>query len=338
MNSFFLNKFVPFIFYRSTKKRPIFKSISSHILMIFLVFIQIMNLSILKSIGLEPWILLTCRCFGGLMLASIFSILSLIRDPIPFDKGTLISSFSYSIGQLFALANYYIHGSVDGEKDYCSMILLSIFLIFGSIHEFKHIASNNCNSTQLKLNLLLILTAICSTLFSFPSIIKFEYLRNSPQNLLVWAFIILIYIFCKLFYYFGMIRVDHTKVRVFEVSATNISNISKLGIPFGIFMHAYRMKMLLPGRKFTSFLLDFTRFDNQTLLYVFLSSFISFGIVLPLQVLLLNQISLMEYTLYSIAPNIILSKSFLGIGFFVFAIMIQIYKDTNESFKSFSEM
>ncbi|KAH7648586.1 hypothetical protein FG379_002056 [Cryptosporidium bovis] len=327
MDGDFKKRLLSFILFEVPfEKRSTYNLIRCHALMTLVLVAQIVNLIMLRSCGIEPWILLTYRCFGGMTFISLLSIFVSIRDPIPVDLGTIISSYSHSIGQLFIFMLYYIHESEDGKSSYCSMILLPLLLVFGSLHEFNNIFSQNTKARRRQFwKLLPIILGIFSTFFSFPTILKFEYLRNNFNKIFLWFFLLTTSIISKLMYYFGVIRINNSNINPFEVSASNALNISKLGIPIGILIHAYRIKKLLPNRDFSLFIFDALRCDKKTALYLFISSGLSFGFVLPIQVMNFSQISLFEYSIYSIAPSIIISKSIAGISLLIMAIIIKIY-------------
>ncbi|KAH8740890.1 hypothetical protein FG386_002436 [Cryptosporidium ryanae] len=331
-------KIVSFVLYEeSPEKKSTYDLIRCHTLMILVLVAQIVNLKILKSSGIEPWLLLTYRCFGALTFVSLLSIFVPIRDPIPVDFGTTISSYSHSIGQLFILILHYIHESEDGKKSYCSMILLTFLLVFGSLHEFNHIFFRNIEAKRkLFWKLFKILLVISSTFFSFPEILKFEYLVNNFNRVFLWSFVLIVTIISKLMYYFGIIKINSGNIKPFEVSASNALSISKLGIPIGIFVHAYRIKKLLPNREFSQFIFDALRCDRKTALYLLISSGISFGFVLPIQVINFSQISLFEYSIYSIAPSILTSGSVIGIFLLSVVIVMQIFDKihTNQTYYS----
>ncbi|KAF7457950.1 putative integral membrane protein [Cryptosporidium felis] len=307
------------LFEVSTEKLSIYDYLLCHLLMVIQAFAKILNLVILSNTGLEPWILFALRCFGGLVFFSIISALSLIRDPLPIDKATGFLSLCHIIGQLSVMILYSLFNSVNDINQY-DVLLSPVLVFFGGLHEVARIIKYKSAKFPWKRSIYLLLL-FCLIFLTFTQMTSSEYLTNKLR-LLASIFFYITFATCKLFYYFGMKQINKDRINPFEVSASNIIGISKIGIPIGIMAHALKLKKLLPRREYTSFLIDLLRISREMALKVLLSSTISFGIVLPLQVISIPKISLMEYILYSIAPSIFISGNYLGIGLIIISLSL----------------
>lgn len=285
---------------------------------------HVLNLTIVSNLGLEPWILLALRCFGGLVFLSIISIFSLIREPLPNDDNAKMISYCYSIGQISIMTIYFLCGSINDKENYNFMLLIPIMVTLGVSYEYKGspFSSEKC-LWKIAICIpivigLIIIAAISINIF-------FQY-KNSWIFLIYLFLCTAVFVFCKVAYYFAILRIDKKRIKPLEISAISLLDISKIGIPIGILVHTWRMNELLPARKYKLFLLDIARCDRLSAIKILLSSFISFGIILPLQVLTIPNISFLEYTLYSVFPSFVFSNNYTLVGFTVAVILITLNK------------
>ncbi|KAK9173989.1 hypothetical protein CmeUKMEL1_16810 [Cryptosporidium meleagridis] len=298
-------------------------TIFNHILMIAQSIVQVLNLTLIGNIGLEPWILLALRCIGGLVFLSTISIFSLIREPLPIDFNTKVLSYCYSIGQISVMGIYLLFGSIDDRVNDNFILLAPALVIFGIFYD-KNIYLNKKNSLWKKFIYLLII--FWSVIASTRSIINFIQLKNSWAFLICLIFFISIFLISKIMFYLTIIKINKKKIKPLEISATSLLNVSKIGIPIGVLVHTWRMNKLLPGREQKLFLFDFARCGRISALKVIISSFISFGIVFPLQIITIPNISFFEYALYSIFPSILFSHDYITIGFISVTILTSLNK------------
>lgn len=294
--------------------------IMDHILIITQSIAQALNLTIVSNLGFEPWILLALRCFGGLVFLSIVSILSLIREPLPNDNNAKILSYCYSIGQISIMTIYFLCGSIDDKTNYNSILLIPILVILVIYYECKDaLFSSEKSLWKIAICMSIIFGSIIIAIISIVNFLRYK----SSWIFLIYLFIsTAIFVICKVAYYFAISRIDKKKIKPLEVSAISLLSVSKIGIPIGILVHTWRMNELLPTRGYKSFLLDLTRCDRLSTIKILLSSFISFGIVLPLQVLTIPNMSFLEYTIYSISPNFVFSNNYTITGFTIAVLVI----------------
>ncbi|KAH8581607.1 uncharacterized protein ELE39_001737 [Cryptosporidium sp. chipmunk genotype I] len=324
------SKQTPSNLFRAFKESiPTNSTILNHILMIAQSVTQVLNLTLISNIGLEPWILLALKCLGGLVFISIISILSLIREPLPIDYNTKVLSYCYSIGQILVMGIYFLCGSIDDRVNYNFMLLEPALVVFGIFYN-KDLYLNKKNSLWKRIIYMFLI--FWSVITSARSIINFVQLKKSWIFLICLILCTSIFVICKIVYYFTIIKINRNKTRPLEISAICVLNVSKVGIPIGVLVHTWRMNKLLPAREYKLFLLDLTRCDRLSALKVILSSFISFGIIFPLQIITIPNVSLLEYILYSIFPSILLSHNYIPVGF-IFAAILLIINKSYERFK-----
>lgn len=307
------NRLIPSNLFKLFKENTLTKGTTfNHVLMTTQSIAQILNLTIISNIGLEPWILLALRCLGGLIFLSTISIFSLIREPLPIDNNAKILSYCFSIGQISVMGIYFLFGSMDDKINNNFMLLTPAFVIFGILYNYKDIYSKKNGLWKNIIYGFLIFWSIITSIISIINFIKF---KNSWIFLIYLIFFTAIFVICKIAYYYVIMKINQNKLKPLEISAINILNISKIGIPIGILMHAWRMNKLLPTHDYKLFLLDLAKCDRSSALKILLSSFISFGIIFPLQFVTIPNISFSEYTLYSILPGILFSRNYVFIGF-----------------------
>ncbi|TRY52847.1 Uncharacterized protein CTYZ_00002484 [Cryptosporidium tyzzeri] len=298
-------------------------TIFSHTLMIAQSIVQALNLTLIGNIGLEPWILLALRCIGGLVFLSTISIFSLIREPLPTDFNTKVLSYCFSIGQISVMGIYLLFGSTDDRFNDNFILLAPALVIFGIFYD-KNIYLNKKNSLWKRFIYLFII--FWSVIASTRSIINFIQIKNSWAFFIYLIFFTSIFLICKLIFYLTVIKINKNKLRPLEISATSLLNVSKIGIPIGVLVHAWRMSKLLPRRDYKLFLFDLARCGRVPALKVIISSFISFGIIFPLQIITIPNISFFEYALYSLFPSILFSHDYITIGFISVTIFIILNK------------
>ncbi|OII71809.1 uncharacterized protein cubi_00617 [Cryptosporidium ubiquitum] len=294
---------------------------------------QILNLTIISNIGLEPWILLALKCLGGLIFFSAISLFSLIREPLPIDNNAKILSYCYSIGQMSVMGMYFLCGSIDDSINNNFMLLAPTLVVFGIFYDYKDIYFKK---NGLWKNIIYLFLTFCQIITLVISIINFIQFKKNWVFLIYLVLLTAIFLICKIAYYFAIVKINKNKIKPLEISAVSILNISKVGIPIGVLVHTWRMRKLLPNHEYKLFLLDLARCDRSSAFKILLSSFISFGIIFPLQVLTIPNISFLEYILYSIFPNVLFSQNYISIGFIVALILMafNIYQDnkTSENF------
>ncbi|KAL7067709.1 hypothetical protein ACR3K2_16180 [Cryptosporidium serpentis] len=303
------------------------KVVKCHLMMLISIISQIISLILLRTTKIEPWILLAGRSFASLTFLSILSLFFKIRDPLPFDFSLKVCTYSNSLKTILVGLIYSLLTTLDGSQHISGMLVAIVFVLIGYSLDIKYKFDHLGKKRISKLYLFSFVSIMLSICFSYPEILKLDFIRKYPIYSPLFLLLIFGISLLKFFSYSSLNQIDLRNITILEVLATNISDISKLSIPIGICVHLLRMKLLLPSRQLYPFMIDLLRFSKSSALIIFIASFLSFGLAFTLQLKSVRAVSVCSYTLYSSCIYIILSKSFIGIFLMILSLIIQIYND-----------